>query len=606
MDKLEYRMKIGVLLWFLSILPLVLPGQSPRQDSVPGKTIHIIQSDELEFEAVNGVSKKGLHGNVILEQDDVLLFCDKATMRENKVIARGNVVIEQDSATIYADRADYNGGSRKANLLGNVILHDHPNKLVTNRLDYDLNSKVAHYTTGAVLSNDRAELKSKHGYYYTKTKEAYFEENVHLVDSNFTLVADTLRYNTESKIAYFQGPTHLNVDGNKIYCEEGYYDTEKNYAEFMKNAWIEQDSQRADADKIVYDGNLEKVDLLGRTTVVRDNQSIFSDNAYYNEATGNSVFTDNVQVIDQGRIIFADTLEYNSETDNGWAVGNVWVQDVGRTVFSDSLKYDKDSGLATVVGNVFIVDTLRDLSIVCGRAEYEDSTSYILATGRPFLTTLVGEDSLYLSADTLVTFEDEEGQSFKGRKNVLLYKSDLQAVCESLDYNERDSTFHFNDNPVLWSDTTQFVADTIKMRLKNDVIDGIDLLGNALIINTPDEQYFNQIKGKNVFARFRDSEIREMDVKGNGEVIYYVLDEEDAYIGVNQVNCGFMLVYFGSNEVETIKFYGKPKATVTPMGQINHNTLRLNGFDWKSSLRPKGPWDVRRLLIVEKEPLLEE
>ncbi|NJK82585.1 MAG: hypothetical protein HC912_01010 [Saprospiraceae bacterium] len=134
--------------------------------------------------------------------------------------------------------------------------------------------------------------------------------------------------------------------------------------------------------------------------------------------------------------------------------------------------------------------------------------------------------------------------------DVRIFKSDLQAICDSLTYSTRDSIFRFFENPLIWSDTSQFSADTIRLVLKDEKIDRIFLLDESFIINSPDEKYFNQIKGKNIVATFAESELRKMQVEGNAESVYYAIDATQAYVGVNKAICSEMLLYFGNNKIE--------------------------------------------------------
>ncbi len=585
-----------ILLFSCSTALLFAQEEAPI-DTSKTNLIKILHSEVLEYEFIDGEAEKRLSGDVELQQDDALMYCDSAVIIGNEMEAYDDVIIEQGNAKMFSDILLYNGDTKRSVLIGNVILTDPPNEIVTDRLDYNLETKVAHYTTGATLSNDKTKLTSERGYYNTETKVAFFKNKVHVEDQNFILDADTLRYDANTKITYFLGPTKIKTKENTIYCESGYYDTEKNYAEFIQNAWIEKEgSERAQADHIIYDGKTDKAELLGKTVVNRDQQSIYSDNAYFDASNNTSIFTDNVQVVDGEKVIFSDSLTYNSETGIGVAIGDVAVLDPPQVIYADRLDYNKKSQEAIVTGNVLLIDTLKEITIECDEAVYNDSTSFIQAIGRPLLTTMIDGDTLYISADTLTSFKedpDSEDNSFTAINDVRMFKSDLQAVCELLTYNPADSIFKFYDDPILWSDTTQFTADTILVFLKDNKVNKVDLLENALIVNTPDNQFYNQIKGKNIYAYFKKREIYKMDVQGNGEVIYYVRDDYNAYVGVNEVVCGYMLVFFGANQVEKINFYAQPKATVHPMGQVNHSKLKLEGYRWEVKKRPLGPWMLR-------------
>jgi hypothetical protein len=47
-----------------------------------------------------------------------------------------------------------------------------------------------------------------------------------------------------------------------------------------------------------------------------------------------------------------------------------------------------------------------------------------------------------------------------------------------------------------------------------------------------------------------------------------------------------MILLFGNNQVEQIKFLAQPQATMHPMKQVNHEALKIKGFNWETKLRP--------------------
>jgi len=577
---------------------------NPPVDTGKANSIRILQSDRLEYEVFDDRDEKRLIGDVKLQHKDAFMYCDSAVTYENTIRAYEEVVMEQGNSKTFSDYLQYNGAQRTSVLVGDVILVDPPNKLETQRLDYNLETKDAVYRTGAVMTNDKTTLKSTIGYYNTETKIASFKDSVHVVDQNFVLDADTLVYDANTNISYFHGPTLIRTQENTIYCESGFFDTEKNKAEFIGNAWIQKkDGERAEADKIVYDGETNTAELLGKSVVERDNQFIYADNSYFDSGQNEYIFVDNVQAIDGDRIIYADSLTYSTETNVGVAVGGVVVKDSIQTVFADKMVYNRETRDTELTGEVYWVDTIKNMTIECEKAYFNDSTSYLKAIGRPLMSIMIEDDTLFLAADTITSTTDSldgEAQAFVAQNKVRVYKSDMQAVCELLEYSQRDSVFRFFDDPVLWSDSTQFIADTIYMFMKDGGMDKLELLENSLILNTPDEKYFNQIKGDNIYSFFKNGELDNMDVKGNGEVIYYIIEDDKSYMGVNVVQCGFMLVLFGNNEVEKIKFYQQPEATIYPMGQVNHSTLRLENFVWHSGLRPLNSWTIR--YPKEKDP----
>jgi lipopolysaccharide export system protein LptA len=171
--------------------------------------------------------------------------------------------------------------------------------------------------------------------------------------------------------------------------------------------------------------------------------------------------------------------------------------------------------------------------------------------------------------------------------NVKIFGDDLQGVCDSLAFNTLDSMFHFYNDPVLWSDTTQFHGDTIRMLVKEKKLHSMDILNNGMIISTPNQIYFDQMKGKLINAWFVEGAIDNVLITGNAETIYYVTDESGAYNGANKKQCSKMRMTFLEKKLDNIRFYDKPEGTYFPMNKADPATMKLEGFIWSWDLKPK-------------------
>ena len=566
-----------------------------KQDTV--QQIDIDHADLFEYIQKGDTVLQKLDGNVELSQDSVYMYCDTAII-ENRidVVANGNVLIQQgDSVSVFSDTLDYDGTLRIAELFGNVILVNGEQQLFTDRLSYDLNTKIASYYSGATLTNDTTQLTSKRGYYYVDQQEAYFKDSVVVVDPNFQLRSDTLKFNIETKVVTFLGPTLISTDSSKIYCEGGFYDTENNLAEFTANAQYKKGEQQAVADTIRYDGAKKEYSLVGDAEFEEGIRKAKADRIVYNEETDVTFLSGNATFQDSTQNIAADQIIYDSQNETYSTKGRSVISDPPQILEADEVDFNEESGLGVAMGNVIWRDTSSEISIICDVANYSDKTKYLQATGgragKPLLITMMEDDSLFMTSDTLLSFpkdtlNPDSTRTLIAYNDVRVFKSDMQAICDSMIYDMADSLFHFYYSPFIWSDTSQFSADTVDMQLVDEKIDKIFLRNKAFIINSPDQIFFNQVKGKNIIARFREEELREMEVNGNAESVYYALDEGGAYVGVNETICSDMLLYFGNNEVEQIKFFSQPKAKLHPMKQVDHNSLQMEGFNWETKFRP--------------------
>lgn len=613
-----------LILFFLGILasvgaqsrpvsPVSPTGTTPVADTARNQKVDIINADLFQNIQSKDSTILKLGGNVELKQDSIFMFCDTAIIiNETMVIAYGDEVLIQqgDSLSVFSDSLFYDGTLREAQLFGTdenpVILLNGEQQIFTKRLHYDLNTKVATYRDKAILTNGQTQMSSKRGYYYVQTDEAFFKDSVVVIDPEFELKADTLKFGTKTKIVTFLGPTRISNDSTRVYCESGFYNTDLNVAEFRKKAQFVKGAQQATADTIRYDGQKGAYVLNGNAVFREDGRLAKADVIRYQEESEETVLTGNAYYRDDQQEITSEQILYDAKKEIYSTRGRSVISDPPQILIADQVDYSQEEEMGIALGNVIWRDTSENISIECAQANYNQKTGYLKAIGneqqRPMLITLMQGDSLYLSADTLFSIREEQPDSissdssrmFLAFADVRIFKSDLQAVCDSLVYSSTDSLFHFYKDPVIWSDTSQFTADTIYMQLANEALDRIYLREQAFIINSPDEIFFNQVKGKNVTAQFREGELRVVDVQGNAESVYYALDEVGAYIGVNKTICSEMRLFFGNNEVKKIAFFTEPTATMYPMQQANDDELELSGFRWQVENRPKGILDIVR------------
>ncbi|MCB0704976.1 MAG: hypothetical protein KDC34_06690 [Saprospiraceae bacterium] len=590
------------------LLPQTIQAQPNKSasDTIPSAQVLVDYSDIFEYILENGEVKQRLLGSVELRQDSVFMYCDSATiLNESNVTATGNVIIQQgDSISVFADSLVYKGEEKIADLYGNVVLVNGANKLFTETLNYDLNTKIATYHDGALLTDDTTQLRSKHGYYFVGENLAFFKDSVIVVDPEFELKSDTLQYQTEKKIVTFLGPTLITQNDARIFCEAGHYDLNTSTATFLGNAQYKTEETLAVADEIRYEGANKMVILDGHAIFEEEGKLAKANTIRYDEANDIAFLQGEASYMDADQQIKADSITYDRANELYATRGRGVISNPPQLLEADLVDYDKTTGMGIAVGNVIWRDTSAALTIVCERAAYDEHSDYLRATGgqkgRPLLISEMEGDSVFLAADTLISKQVEQPDTLSADtsrmllayNNVRLFKSDLQAVCDSLTYNTQDSIFEFFQEPLVWSDTTQFSADTIRMLMANDAIDRIFLNGNAFILNSPDEIYFNQVKGRDMIAYFDSSELRRMLVLGNAESVYYGVDKSGAYLGVNKTLCSEMLLYFGDNQVKSITFYAQPKGDFAPMRKADHQALRMPGFNWQRDRRPVSRDDV--------------
>ncbi len=562
------------------------------------------------YQLRGGAYGQKLSGSVRLRQENTLVYCDTALLFGDDAVLRGHVVLEQgDSVKVFADSVLYFGLTRQSDLFGDVILENGRQRLFTEKLHYDLANKIATYHEGATLDNGKSQLKSRHGYYYVNQKEAFFRGNVLITDPDMTVRTDTLSFNTETQVARFLAPTLISQQGSKVYTEGGFYDLENNFAEFDVNPQYERDGQRGRARKMRYDGLTKEYVLEGDARIEEKNKDVTADVIRYNLDTKKAILRGNAHYRDSTQDITGAEIRYDDLNKRYQLLGRGRVSDPPNIIEADSLDFNDQLGEGLALGNVVWQDTSANYTVLSWRMDYNKHSQYLNAfgafgpdgaAGRPMMKSLIDRDTLYMAADTLTTYKPDSASDIRvllAYHDVRIFKNDLQGVCDSMSFSTADSIFWFfkiQQIPLLWSDTSQFSGDTIRMLLRNKKLDRIWLRQNAFVINSEDEQFFNQIKGRNTTAYFRDNQVNNMFVEGNAEAVYYALDDKRAYIGVNETQCSEMRLLFGNNKVESVKFYTEPKGKFSPMDKAGTDTKKLDGFFWEKTRRPRSVAEILR------------
>ena len=588
---------LSLLLYQQHIFAQIMPSQtSPTGDT---SRVQILNAATGEIIVFKNESAKKFKGKVVLRQKDATLYCDSAILdNADNIYARGHVVIKQtDTVSIFADSVIFHGASRTADLFSDVVLVNNDKKLFTNKMNYNLNTKIATYNTKATLDNGKSQLTSKRGQYNVSTSEAFFKEQVLVVDKDFDMKTDTLNFDAKKSIATFLAPTLIYLrDTAQFYTEKGFYDMQNNNAAFTQTPQYQKKNNIATADTMLYDGKTAIITLKGNAFTKDSARQATANTIRYNRRTEESQLEGKARYIDEKQNIVSDTIIYKPQTKTYITRGRSKIVNEAQILEADLVDFDSKDSIGIAVGNVFWQDTASKTTLRCERMQYDQRKDFIKAGGgRPILSSLVENDTLWLRADTIITYKQKQtdtARSLIAYYKVRMYKKNFQSVCDSLFYSEKDSIFRLFKDPIVWSDTSQLTGDTMRILMKNKKIDRVFLKNNAFILNSTDENFYNQIKGREITAEFDGDDLRRMFVEGNAESVYYVLDDVGAYSSVNKMICSRMLVMFGDNKVDGIKFYTKPTATMFPMKQADHEGLKMKGFRWEKKRRPKNQSDL--------------
>lgn len=450
----------------------------------------------------------------------------------------GDVVFEHDGTYLYCDSAYFYEGSNRMEAFSNVRIVGDSVTVTANNLKYNGAERIA-------------DLLG----------------NVQLTDPGSKLTTNALKYDLKNKIATYTtgGKIISNRENNELTSVFGQYRSASRMFYFRNKVILKNPDYVMTGDTLNYQTNTDIAYFIGPTTIKSEENTIYCENGFYNTRTDYSEF---------GR--------------------NAFIASKGRTIRGENLQYDRKSGKGIARKNVIITDSANSVILKGNLADYLEPQETMVITEKASMEKTFGKDTLFLAADTLKSITDtvNKVRTLFAYKKAKFFKSDFQGKCDSLVYSEKDSTMRLYGFPVLWNEENQLTGDTVRIQLANEELKTLFLNQSAFIISEEDSLNYNQIKGRNIVGHFVNSSLKKVDVFGNGQSFYYARDEKGKYIGINKAECSDMIIYIDSNEVRTISFLKKPDATLYPVDKLKGKELRLKGFSWFGTLRPKRKEDI--------------
>jgi lipopolysaccharide export system protein LptA len=445
---------------------------------------------------------------------------------------------------------------------------------------------------GNIHINDADSVHTYADYlkYIGNTKKAYLRKHVKLTDGKGVLTTDSLDYDVSVKIGSFKKGGKLVRNKTTLTSKEGYY----------------------------Y-GVTRDVIFRNKVIVKDPETNITTDTLEYNTYSQLANFISPTKIISGARIIRTSNGNYNTGTRKGYLYERSSIDDSTYTFIADEMAIDDSLGLGEFRGNaVYQSKDSLSFDLMANNIKTNRPKSILLATELPILLIKQQKDTLYVSADTLYSAKltdlnkplpkarDSVGKIkdsslnkyFEAFHNVKIYSDSLQAKCDSLFYALSDSTIRLLNKPIVWSNNNQISGDTIYLFIANKNPEHLKVLENAYAMSKIDTtQYFNQLKGIRLNAWFKEGNLSKMQMKGSAENIYFALDNQKDFIGVNHSSAQIIEINFENGEANKVLFINQLQGKMTPIGQTPKEEIKLRGFNWQEALRPKSKYDILSPII---------
>lgn len=475
------------------------------------------------------------------------------------------------------------GGEKIRKLLGNVhLMQDSTEMFCDSAYHYvDSNYVIAYSNVRIILSRNLGrEVKGNKLTYDGEKKIVNIYNNVILKDSSITLYTNHLTYYRIPDYGFYRNGGKIVNGDNTMYSQSGYYYPKEDMTYFNKEVLLVNPDFLLETDTLGYQTEKEIAYFLAPTYIYDSLNYIYTEDGYYDTKKDMAYSFQNSQIGDTSYTLYADTIIYNENKDLGEAFSNVMVQEA-------------DSGL-----------------ILFGQyGQFRSKTEESVLTDQAFAIQLFEEDTLYLFADTLYSVKDtvKDQKVFYAYYQALFFMKDIQGICDSITYLYEDSLLYFDDDPVLWSDSSQITGTSIMAGLNGGDIDTLSIPEKAFIVSQEGTAGFNQIKGKAMNAKFKENKMEKMWIWGNSESIYFTKDEQKGgYIGMNNAKCTDMFIRFKDNQPNSITFIDQPSGSFFPMYEVVNKKNTLDGFRWREDERPVKPDWLFDIIYPERDSLLAD
>lgn len=417
-----------------------------------------------------------------------------------------------------------------------------------------------------LVQGDTLFLNSKYAEYSGNLKKAFATGDAVMTSPDATLRTDTINFDRNvQQVFYNTKGTIVNKDNTLVSKSGRYFVSEKKF-QFLTEVTITNPKYVIKSNHLDYYSNSGHTYLFGPSTITSQANYIYTEKGFYDTKKNLAHF------------LRKSYIKYDD-----------------RRIEGDSLYYNRNIEFASATRNVKITDSINRGIVKGHYAEIYKLKDSMFVTKRAVAINLVEKDSVYIHGQKLLVTGKEGERILRAYKNVRFYKIDMSGKCDSIHSNSKTALTKLIGNPILWNGENQITGDVMHLIGDNTTkkLDSLKVLNNTFIVSRDTlGTGFNQVKGLNLFGKFRDGKLHDVDVIKNTEVIYYMRNDANELIGINKNVSSKINLILENNVIETITFFNKVDGTVYPEVDLPENARKLKGLRWRGDERIKSKDDI--------------
>ena len=452
-------------------------------------------------------------------------------------------------------------------LAGNVIINHDGVVLTCNKAYFfQKENYLKAFGNVQLVQGDTLYLNSKYAEYNGNLKKAFATGNAVMTSPDATLATDTINFDRNvQEVFYNTKGTIVNKDNTLVSKSGRYYVAEKKF-QFLTEVTLTNPKYVVKSNHLDYYSNSGHTYLLGPSTITSKANYIYTEKGFYDTKKNLAHFLRKSYIRYDDRLIEGDSLYYNRNIEFASATRNVKITDsINRGI---------------VKGHYAEVYKLKDSMFV---------------TKRAVAVNFVDNDSVYIHGKKLMVTGKEGERILRAYNNVRFYKTDMSGKCDSIHSNSKTALTKLIGNPILWNGESQITGDVMHLIGDNTTkkLDSLKVLNNTFIVSRDTlGTGFNQVKGLNLFGKFREGKLHDVDVIKNTEVIYYSRNEANELVGINKSVSSKINLILENNVIETITFFKNVDGDLYPEADLPENARKLRGLVWRGDERIKSKDDI--------------
>ncbi|MBR1445763.1 MAG: hypothetical protein IJ586_01565 [Alloprevotella sp.] len=591
----------------------------PRQTPPPpaDDVIELDHADEMLYDQFAEPGARRFRGHVRFRHGADRLTCDSAVYFENdqRCIITGHVDIQTPKARILCDSAVYYGAERIYQAYYNVDITQRGSRLKGEKAIYQERDGTYQAFTDVRIWHNGSRLTCQEATFNEQTQDYNaFRDVVIVRGDTLTLRGNELRGNRGTQIAILSGDVSVENNDKFLYTDdELYYDGAKEFMKYENGGQLINGDDNLTSLYGEYHTDTDDALFLNDVRLKNPDYELFTDTLHYNTTTKLARIEGNSNIISGDYKIFTTNGHHNTDSEDVHLFERSKLDNVAKRLHieADSVHYNKLNGHLQAFGDVYCIDGDHKVILNGDHAEYfENKTT---KTDSSFVTghALVREysnakDTVYLHADTLRLFTYDAGTQdanriMKAYRRVRLYRSDVQAVCDSLNYFQNQQYLSLYRDPIVWSDERQILGEEIDVWTNDSTADSIHVLRQALLAERivgargTKRTYYNQVGAQQLRAYFdAEGELERGEADGNACAAIFPLENDSTMLYQNYLEAAKMRMTTRDRKLK--RFWVPTSATGTfyNIGTAPPERTDLPGFIWFDYIRPTGPDDVFR------------